>query len=221
MLSSTAFLAAAMQCTTSIHPDTVFDVAKVESSFNPYAIAEIVPKKGRTAGSSHIISYMPASRVKAMDIVRRAAEKGRRYSVGLMQITSTNFEHYGVTAHELLDPCINLAVFEHILTDCYRRGGSLKRALSCYYSGNFNTGQRPESAYKQTSYIQRIGYVVPSTHEDLQHNTEPKSGFDTHYPHTLLRGEIPVQSIPKQTSHHYPNAIILGDLPIADINEEK
>lgn len=221
MLSSTAFLAAAMQCATSIHPDTVFDVAKVESSFNPFAIAEIISKNERTAGSPHIISYMPASRLKAMDIVRRAADKGRHYSVGLMQITSTNFKRYGVTARELLDPCINLSVFERILTDCYRRGGSLKRALSCYYSGNFNTGQRPEAAFKQTSYLQRIGYVVPSTHENSQRKTEAKFGFDIHYPHTLLRGEIHVQSIPKQTSQHYPNAIILGDLPIADINEEK
>lgn len=221
MLSPTAFLAAAMQCATSIHPATAFDVAKVESSFNPYAIAEIVPKKERTLEGPHAISYMPANREAAMDIVRRAEQKGRRYSVGLMQITSSNFKQYGVTAHELLDPCINLAVFERILTDCYRRGGSLKRALSCYYSGNFNTGQRPESAYKQTSYVQRIGYVVPSTREDSQRQTEAKFGFETHYPPTILRGEVPVQSIPEQTSHRYPNAIFLGDLPIAEINEEK
>ncbi|NUA45793.1 Type IV secretion system protein virB1 [Dickeya solani] len=48
MLSPTAFLAAAMQCAASIHPSTAFDVAKVESGFNPYAIAEIVPKQERT-----------------------------------------------------------------------------------------------------------------------------------------------------------------------------
>jgi type IV secretion system protein VirB1 len=85
-----------------------------------------------------------------------------------MQITSTNFRHYGVTASDLLNPCINLSVFERILADCYRRGSTLKRALSCYYSGNFETGQRPESAFNQTSYVQRIGYVVPSTREDRQ-----------------------------------------------------
>lgn len=42
MLSTTAFLAIAMQCAASIHPSTAFDVARVESGFNPYAIAEIV-----------------------------------------------------------------------------------------------------------------------------------------------------------------------------------
>lgn len=51
MLSPTAFLMAAMQCAATIHPSTAFDVAKVESSFNPYAVAEIVPKKEITPGS--------------------------------------------------------------------------------------------------------------------------------------------------------------------------
>lgn len=50
MLSTTAFLAIAMQCAASIHPSTAFDVARVESGFNPYAIAEIVPKAGPSFG---------------------------------------------------------------------------------------------------------------------------------------------------------------------------
>lgn len=140
MLSTTVFLAAAMQCAASVHPSTALDVARVESGLNPYAIAEILPSgKGMT-------SHFPASKDEAVSLTGRLAAQGRRYSVGLMQITSTNFRHYGVTASDLLDPCTNLSVFEHILTDCYHRGGSLKRALSCYYSGNFTTGQQPEPA---------------------------------------------------------------------------
>lgn len=61
MLSTTAFLAIAMQCAASIHPSTAFDVARVESGFNPYAIAEIVPKAGPSFGDQHIISHLPAS----------------------------------------------------------------------------------------------------------------------------------------------------------------
>ncbi|MDF7757236.1 transglycosylase SLT domain-containing protein, partial [Klebsiella pneumoniae] len=53
MLSTTAFLAIAMQCAASIHPSTAFDVARVESGFNPYAIAEIVPKAGPSFGDQH------------------------------------------------------------------------------------------------------------------------------------------------------------------------
>ncbi|HFJ2964147.1 TPA: lytic transglycosylase domain-containing protein [Klebsiella pneumoniae] len=173
MLSTTAFLAAAMQCAASIHPSTALDVARVESGFNPYAIAEIVPKAGTPSGNQHVISHLPASRGEAEHILRRLRAQDRRYSVGLMQITSTNFQRYGVTATALLDPCTNLSVFERILIDCYRRGGTLKKALSCYYSGNFRTGQQPEAAFSGTSYLQRIGYAlvsprytVPGTHED-------------------------------------------------------
>ncbi|HBC0022784.1 TPA: lytic transglycosylase domain-containing protein [Enterobacter hormaechei subsp. steigerwaltii] len=162
MLSTTAFLAAAMQCAASIHPSTALDVARVESGFNPYAIAEIVPRARRASGDNPVISYLPASRAEAERIIRRLAVQDRRYSVGLMQITSTNFRHYGVTATDLLDPCTNLSVFERILNDCYRRGGTLKRALSCYYSGDFRTGQQPEAAFSGTSYVQRMGYASAS-----------------------------------------------------------
>ncbi|HFT0496921.1 TPA: lytic transglycosylase domain-containing protein [Klebsiella pneumoniae] len=173
MLSTTAFLAAAMQCAASIHPSTALDVARVESGFNPYAIAEIVPMARGASGDTPVISHLPAIRADAERILRRLSVQNRRYSVGLMQITSTNFRHYGVKATDLLDPCTNLSVFERILSDCYRRGGTLKRALSCYYSGNFRSGQQPEAAFSGTSYVQRIGYAsassryaVPGTRKD-------------------------------------------------------
>ncbi|AOR66033.1 lytic transglycosylase domain-containing protein [Pectobacterium wasabiae] len=221
MLSPTAFLAAAMQCAVTVHPSTAFDVAKVESSFNPYAVAEIVPKKERIPGSVGVISHQPTSKQTAINIIKQVVAKGRRYSVGLMQITSTNFRHYGVTAHDLLDPCTNLSVFERILTDCYQRGGTLKRALSCYYSGNFDTGQLPESAFNQTSYIQRIGYAVPSTREDLKRSTTSQSTPEIHYPTTVLRGELTDIATPVLTPLHYPDAIIRGDVSLPVFNEEK
>ncbi|WP_410014872.1 lytic transglycosylase domain-containing protein [Sodalis sp. C49] len=221
MLSTSAFLAAAMQCAASVHPSTSFDVARVESGFNPYAIAEIVPKNERSRDGKRVISHQPDNRADALRVVKRLAAQGRRYSVGLMQITSTNFRHYGVTAGDLLDPCTNLSVFERILTDCYRRGGSLKRALSCYYSGNFDTGQQPESAFNQSSYVQRIGYVVPSTQEDKQRNATEKPGPEMRYPATVLRGDITDNPIPTQTTLRYPNAIIRGDVPVPVTLEEK
>ncbi|MFP1727765.1 lytic transglycosylase domain-containing protein [Lonsdalea quercina] len=221
MLSPTDFLMAAMQCAATIHPSTAFDVAKVESSFNPYAVAEIVPKKEITPGSLGVISHQPTSKQTAVNIIKQVVAKGRRYSVGLMQITSTNFRHYGVTAHDLLDPCTNLSVFERILTDCYQRGGTLKRALSCYYSGNFDTGQQPESALNQTSYIQRIGYAVPSTRENFKRSTTSQSNSEIHYPATVLRGELNEKTIPVLTSLHYPDAILRGDISLPVINEEQ
>lgn len=158
MLSTTAFLAVAMQCAATVHPSTSLDVARVESGYNPYAIAEIVPRPERKPGDKGFITHMPKSKEDAVSIVTQIEAKGRRYSVGLMQITSTNFKRYGVTATDLFSPCINLSVYEKIITDCYRRGGTLERALSCYYSGNFSTGQQQEPAFSKTSYVQRIGY---------------------------------------------------------------
>ncbi|WKV52603.1 lytic transglycosylase domain-containing protein [Dickeya fangzhongdai] len=203
MLSTTAFLAAAMQCAASIHPSTTLDVARVESGFNPYAIAEIIPKARKTSGGNPVISHLPASRVEAERIIRRLAVQDRRYSVGLMQITSTNFRHYGVTATDLLDPCTNLSVFERILSDCYWHGGTLKRALSCYYSGNFRTGQQPEAAFSGTSYLQRIGYAPGSPHYAVPGTREGKSaaGF---YPKAFPAGDA---SRPRVI---WPGAVVRG-----------
>lgn len=203
MLSTTAFLAAAMQCAASIHPSTTLDVARVESGFNPNAIAEIVPKARRASGGPPVISHLPSSRADAERIIRRLSVQNRRYSVGLMQITSTNFRHYGVTATDLLDPCTNLSVFERIISDCYQRGGTLKRALSCYYSGDFRTGQQPEAVFSGTSYLQRIGYApgsphytVPGTREDKSTAAVPPEDFPAGnasrprviWPGTIVRG---------------------------------
>lgn len=214
MLSSSAFLAAAMQCAASVHPATALDVARVESGFHPWAIAEIVPD------SNGVISHFPASEADAINLADQLSAQGRRYSVGLMQITSTNFRHYGVSARDLLDPCINLSVFGRILTDCYRRGGTLKRALSCYYSGNFETGQRPESAFNQTSYVKRIGYVVPSTREDRQRAPDRNAQPSVRYPAVVLRGEPYGATAPVLASLHYPNAVIRGAIPVIP-DEEK
>ncbi len=73
-----------------------------------------------------------------------------------MQITSTNFQKYHVSDAQLFDPCTNLSVFEKIMVDCYQRGGNLKSALSCYYSGNFKTGLKKEKIFSDTSYVDRI-----------------------------------------------------------------
>lgn len=62
MLSTTAFLAVAMQCAATVHPSTSLDVARVESGYNPYAIAEIVPKPERKPGDKGFITHMPKVR---------------------------------------------------------------------------------------------------------------------------------------------------------------
>lgn len=209
MLPTATLLSLAMQCAPTIHPDTISDIAKIESGFNPYAIAEIVPLKG---GGSRVVSHMPSSKAEAIKIVEDIKDKKNRYSVGLMQITSTNFPVFNVSAQQLLNPCKNLTVAAKIITDCYKRGGTLKRALSCYYSGNFETGQRTEKSFGNTSYIQRIGYVVPSIRQDRQTTPAVQPLTTVVYPSSIIRGSIPIADNTQSTEIKYPSHIVRGEL---------
>ncbi|HBL4983494.1 TPA: transglycosylase SLT domain-containing protein, partial [Escherichia coli] len=85
MLSTTAFAALALQCAASVHPDTAHEVARVESGFNPYAIAEIIPKVERKPGDKGVVSYFPKTKEAALQIVNQIESRNHRYSVGLMQ----------------------------------------------------------------------------------------------------------------------------------------
>ncbi|EDY5452516.1 lytic transglycosylase domain-containing protein, partial [Salmonella enterica] len=135
---------ALLLCAASVHPDTINDIARVESGFNPYAVAEIIPERERGSYGKSVISHMPKSKEEALTVIREIENRKRRYSVGLMQITNSNFSFYSTSAEKLLDPCENLSVFEKIIVDCYKRGRSLENALSCYYTGNFSNGKRKE-----------------------------------------------------------------------------
>lgn len=159
-----------LSCASTVHPDTIRDIAWVESRMNPYAIG-VVDGNG----------IMPKNKQEALARVEELEAANKGYSVGLMQIYKGNFKKYGVTAEKLFEPCTNLAVFEKVITDCYLRGKTLPRALSCYYSGNFETGTKKERAFSDTSYVQRIGYVdenkylVPSTKADKERKLTDKT----------------------------------------------
>lgn len=219
MLSTAAFMAIAMQCAVSVHPDTAHDIAKTESGFNPFAIGVVNGK-----------SLYPSSLDEAIKQVKKLKADGKNFSVGLMQINKANFPVYGVTASQVFDPCTNLKVFEKIMTDCYRRGGTLKRALSCYYSGNFDTGQRPEKSFSQTSYVQRIGYVVPSTKADrmaaVQPDVSPQSPPKTSqnkqvWPKTVVRGSLSNTDDKRVTTRLvYPDQVVRGTLFNSSIVKE-
>lgn len=207
-MTPAALLALALQCSPTIHPNTTHDIARTESGLNPFAIG-VVGQKG----------IFPKNIDDALSHVERLEAQGKNYSVGLMQINQSNFKKFQVTAKQLFNPCINLAVSEKILTDCYQRGGTLKRALSCYYSGNFNTGQRPEKAFNNTSYIQRIGYVVPSTQaSQLNEKPTPEKTNLTIYPQSVIRGNVS-NSTQTVSNITYPSRVIRGNF-IASKNKE-
>ena len=74
------------------------------------------------------------------------------FSVGLGQINVGNFDRLGLTVETAFEPCANLAAMQTVLAECFDRASgaaaraadqvALRQALSCYYSGNFDTGFR-------------------------------------------------------------------------------
>jgi type IV secretion system protein VirB1 len=133
------FLSLAAACAPQVHADTVRAIVAVESSFNPYAI-------GVVAGALH---RQPASLPEALATARALKRGGWNFSVGLAQINVVNFDRLGLGLERAFDPCTNLGALQVVLLECFNRAdapsgeqAALRRALSCYYSGNFSTGFR-------------------------------------------------------------------------------
>lgn len=158
-MDSSTFIALAMACAPQIHPTTAHALVSVESAFNPWAI-------GVVGGA---LRRQPNSRAEALATAQQLIADGRNFSVGLGQINVGNFERLGLTTHSAFDPCLNLAAMQSVLTECFHRAVSpqaraprqdaLRRALSCYYSGNFSTGFRHDYVQKVVSAA--IAFPLP------------------------------------------------------------
>ncbi len=138
-MDAAIFLALALSCAPQVHPDTARAIVSVESGFNPYAI-------GVVGGA---LVRQPRNRAEALATIDALHATGWNYSVGIGQINVTNFARLGVTPGTALDPCTNLTAMQAVLGECFERASpgadaqeALRRALSCYYSGNFSTGVR-------------------------------------------------------------------------------
>lgn len=126
----------ALKCAPSVAVDTMKAIVKTESDFNPLALAVV--------GENRV--KQPKTLQEAVLFVSNYVSQKRRFSVGLSQINSSNFQMLNMTAEELFDPCKNLKAASIILGKCYKSMKSddiaknLADALSCYYSGNAKTG---------------------------------------------------------------------------------
>ena len=79
---------------------------------------------------------------------------GVGYSAGLAQINSRNFARLGLTSTSAFDSCSNLQAMQVVLGECMLRSHgppqiALSHALSCYYSGD------PESGFRD-GYVARV-----------------------------------------------------------------
>lgn len=148
------FVTLAHQCAPTVDPTTLAAVVRTESAFNPYAIGVV---------GGHLVRQ-PRSLPEAVATAHSLESQGINFSMGLGQVNRTNLAKYGMTYETAFDPCLNLKAGGAILTDCYARaarmlgpgGPALKAAISCYYSGNFKTGQKRD--FGGTSYVQRVAF---------------------------------------------------------------
>ena len=135
-----SFMALVMACAPLVDPGTARALVDVESAFNPNAI-------GVVGGA---LERQPRSKAQALATTRTLHEHGWNFSIGLAQINVRNLRRLNLTIDAAFDPCSNLVAMQSILEDCFERAShneknpqrSLRKALSCYYSGNFVTGFR-------------------------------------------------------------------------------
>ena len=141
-MDASVFLALALACAPQVHADTARALVSVESAFNPWAI-------GVVGGA---LVRQPRHRAEALATAKALRDAGWNFSVGLGQINVGNFDRLGLTVETAFEPCANLAAMQTVLAECFDRASgstskvvdqvALRQALSCYYSGNFDTGFR-------------------------------------------------------------------------------
>lgn len=139
-MEPSVFLTLALACAPQVHADTARALVSVESAFNPWAI-------GVVGGA---LVRQPRSRAEALATAKALRDAGWNFSVGLGQINVSNFKLLGLTVESAFEPCANLGAMQTVLAECFDRASgsatkavdqvALRRALSCYYSGNFATG---------------------------------------------------------------------------------
>lgn len=148
-----AFEKLAAECAPDVHPTTLKGVVSTESSWNPYAIGVVGGRLDR----------QPRSLAEAVATARELERQGFNFSMGLGQVNRYNLAKYGESYETVFEPCRNLKAGSVILKDCFQRAKAqmgddqqaLRAAFSCYYSGNFTRGFRPDKA-GQPSYVQKV-----------------------------------------------------------------
>ena len=168
-LQRVSFNQLAEQCGSTVHPDTLQAVARVESKFNPFVI-------GVVGGA---LKKQPETLGEAVAAANKLHREGRNFSMGLMQINKKNLAHFGLNYETVFHPCKNVATGAAILQECFKRAGGatqahLQKAFSCYYSGNFGTGFKADfkgqppyvvkilNAARENNQHQLLAYNVPA-----------------------------------------------------------
>ncbi len=147
------FIDLATQCAPNVAPQTMAAVVSVESSHNPFAIGVV---NGR-------LVRQPTTLQEAVATAKGLERSGKNFSVGIAQVNRYNLPKYGLTYEQAFNACQNVRVGGLILGECYGRAvaqnmqpqPALRAALSCYYSGNFTRGFKPDPGHR-ISYVEKV-----------------------------------------------------------------
>ena len=157
-MDPSAFVLLAGLCAPLVDAGTARAIVQVESSFHPHAI-------GIVGGQ---LLRQPRTAAEAFETARRLQVSGLNFSVGLAQINLHNFERLGLDVQTAFEPCANLRAMQSVLLECYSRARArastpqhaLRKALSCYYSGNLTTGV-------DQGYTRRVVRAASGQHSPL------------------------------------------------------
>lgn len=154
-----ALAALIRHCAPAVAPSTMTAIVRVESGGNPLAIGDNTTRR----------SYYPRDRATAERLARRLLDAGHLLDLGIAQIDSMNFAGFGVNAHTIFDPCINLSIGARILSDDYAFAArryrdaqvALRHAIGMYNTGRLNAGARYIARVVAAAEI-RDGYAQSS-----------------------------------------------------------
>jgi type IV secretion system protein VirB1 len=208
----------ALECAPGVHPTTMAAVVQVESANNPYAIGVVGGRLAR----------QPKNKAEAIATAKALAGDGWNFSMGAGQVNRHNLNKYGLTFDTAFEPCANLRAGSSILKDCYTRAlakfGNEQRALqaafSCYYSGNFSTGFKPD--FKgQPSYVQKVlssagsaAPVLPTAPAPTGAQAIPVFGAQSPAKRAALKDSVPALAV---KSLGTTNSATLVDAAVADL----
>ena len=152
-----ALFALLLACAPQVDPRTAAALVEVESSLQPHAI-------GVVGGQ---LERQPRNRAEALATARALQTDGWNFSLGLAQINVHNLPRLGLSLERAFDPCTNLRAMQTLLRECLDRAHTadpgpanqqhVRRALSCYYSGNFSTGFAH-------GYVRRVALAAARAH---------------------------------------------------------
>lgn len=151
-------------CSIDVSYHLLEPLIHLESGYNPYAIGVV--------GSS---IPQPKSLDSFIQTISDLDNNNKNYSIGLAQINIKNLNRFKIPVLDAVEPCNNIKISSVILKECYKKYNDTGKMLSCYYSGNGDTGFRRD--FNNSSYVERF----LSSYVNTQENVVIDFDYDKYY----------------------------------------